>query len=366
MKICFVAPTIYSCLFNDYSSGRIGGAELQQLFIGQELSKKGVDVSYVTLDYGQPNYILRQKIEVYKSFAIDDGFPIIRFIYPRITKTWEAMRRANADIYYFRCAGYLLGIMRLFCSVYKKKYVYAAAHDTDFIPSQIKVPNSRDKLLYLFGLKKANAIIVQSETQRRLLADNFNLKGTVIKNFSPLPPKKAPIPMNGIILWVSTIREWKRPMHFLRLAKAFPAEQFVMIGGSDKNNTNLFEKIKSEADKLTNLLFLGFQPINITETYFDKCKLFVNTSIHEGFPNTFLQAWRRGIPVLTYIDPDNIVRDNNLGIAVNSEAELHQGLNSLLSDEKRINLLSKNIKFYFLENHHKNIIEKYFSIFQEL
>ena len=42
----------------------------------------------------------------------------------------------------------------------------------------------------------------------------------------------------------------------------------------------------------------------------------VNTSTLEGMPNSFLEAWTQGIPVLTYeFDPDKIVEGRELGIS---------------------------------------------------
>jgi hypothetical protein len=110
-------------------------------------------------------------------------------------------------------------------------------------------------------------------------------------------------------------------------------------------------------------VFLGFQPFHTTEEYFNKCKIFINTSEYEGFPNTFLQAWSRGIPVISYFDPDNIIEKNNLGFVINSEEELAKRLKNVLS-KKQINY--KKIIEYYSKNHSSEVINQYIQYFQRL
>jgi glycosyltransferase involved in cell wall biosynthesis len=57
-----------------------------------------------------------------------------------------------------------------------------------------------------------------------------------------------------------------------------------------------------QAKSLPNVEFTGFLPLRQVEPYFDRASVFVNTSQHEGVPNTFLQAWARGIPTIAFVD----------------------------------------------------------------
>ena len=364
MKICFVAQQIYPCLARKYRIDKIGGAEVQQMFIGRGLRDKGYDVSYITLDYGQIDGEVVEDLKIYKSFRTNEGMPGVRYFYPRLYKIWQALKKADADIYYLRCASQLAGVLSIFCSIHKKKFVFAGAHDTDFIPDRLRLISKRDKILYQYGLRHADGIIVQSNTQKKLLWKNFQRNSKVIHNFFPVDSPRYTKADKKHILWVSKMRPWKRPELFVRLAESFPEEIFVMIGGrSNIRDRNLFDKIESLARNADNVRFLGFQPLEITETYFDKCKALVNTSIYEGFPNTFLQAWCRGIPVFSYVDPDNVIAKNNLGAVVSSEQELQQTLKAFLS---RPQWDRNEIYHYFKTNHSSNVINQYCFLFEDI
>lgn len=135
-----------------------------------------------------------------------------------------------------------------------------------------------------------------------------------------------------------------------------------MIGGpAEGKDASLFDKIRKMAAQVTNLSFLGFQPLDITESYFDKCKIFVNTSVYEGFPNTFLQSWNRGIPVLSYVDPDNVIRKNKLGLVVDSDRQLHESLSEFLSNPSWD---YGHILDYFTKNHSSKIMDQYVDLFR--
>jgi len=363
MKICFVAQHIYPYLSKSINAKTAGGAELQQVYIGKSLARKGYDISYVSLDYGQPDGEILDGVTIYKTFRPKQGIFGFRWLYPRLYNLWRALKKADADVYYARCATFIPGILALFCSKYKKKFVYAGAHVTDFIPDKIRIPIKRDRLLYLYGLQRADQIIVQSLEQKKLLRDNFKLPSKVIRNFSPLSDVELPLARRRFILWVSTIREWKRPFQYLRLAQNCPEETFVMIGGKSFGKGKLYASVEQVAAEIDNLMFLGYQPFDIAEEYFDQAKIFINTSEYEGFPNTFLQAWRRGIPVISYVDPDNIVDKNNLGSIIDSEEQLMPALDNIL---KNMNGSTEHIRQYFQRNHSIATIEKYMTTFDAL
>ncbi len=329
-RICFVAPAIYSTVCPDAGVPRIGGAELQQTMLGGVFAAAGMEVTYVTLDHGQPDKQRVNGATVIKSYREQAGIPGVRFFYPRVPKLWRALARADADVYYVRGAGYLPGLVARFCRRHGRRLVFATASDANVDPSLPSLPRMRDRCLYRHGLRRADAIVVQSNHQADELARHFGLSARVIRNVWHTNASLSPSGRRELVLWVSMFRELKQPEHFLRLAKAFPDERFVMIGGPLAGTKPYFERVRRAAEAVANLEFLGYRTFQETEAYFERAKLLVNTSRYEGFPNTFLQAWSRGVPVLSYVDPDDLIVRCGLGAVAASEGELGQRFGDLL------------------------------------
>jgi len=169
MKICFVSENICHLLYSSDNINRIGGAELQQLFIGKLLQQEGICINYVTCDLDKFDDLPFNQYEILNTYKEAEGIRVVRFFYPRLYKLWSALKKADADLYYTRCASYICGILAIFCKTYNKKFIFAAAHDTDFIPERVIIPNFRDKLLYHYGLRRADLVIAQSNTQSQLI-----------------------------------------------------------------------------------------------------------------------------------------------------------------------------------------------------
>jgi glycosyltransferase involved in cell wall biosynthesis len=95
------------------------------------------------------------------------------------------------------------------------------------------------------------------------------------------------------------------------------------------------------------------------EKYYDQASLFLNTSSVEGFPNTFLQSWSLGTPVMSAgVDPSSIIKKYELGEVVqvknNPEEEIMQlaaRIKAILSDQELWAKYAQNAKIYINEFH---------------
>lgn len=247
--------------------------------------------------------------------------------------------------------------------------MFQLASDMDVDGTFIKTAKLYERILYNFGIKRADCIIAQSEYQQELLKKNYNQDSIVIKSPYPIEKIERNKSIPPIVLWAGSIKpKWKQPELFLKLAKAIPDARFQMVGGSSTNK-QFYEQIKEEAEKIHNLEFVGFVPSYLdVNKYFNNASIFINTSSVEGFSNTFLQAWGAYTPVVSLnVDPDEIICRYKLGFHSGTFEQMVRDVKTLLKDEKLREKMGMNGRIYVEREHDiKEILEKYTEIFEDV
>jgi len=218
-------------------------------------------------------------------------------------------------VYYCRSASMWVSVVAEFCRRYGKRSVYAGASNMDFVPGEGgQIRYVRDRWLYRRGLARVDRIVAQNEAQRESCRAAYGREATVIAScYQPASPVRADAPRDAV-LWVSTIRDGKRPERFLELAARLPHRRFVMVGGPCGGQEELFERLRRDAARLGNVELTGFLPLAQVEAWLDRARVLVNTSDYEGMPNTFLQAWSHGVPTLATVDVEAAVHRRFVGI----------------------------------------------------
>ncbi|MDQ3025360.1 MAG: glycosyltransferase family 4 protein [Pseudomonadota bacterium] len=301
--ICFLAPTTWPTFAGSKTIEVVGGAELQQTIIAKTLASRGYKVSMISIDYGQQDGTVVDGVTIHNMHKPDEGIPVVRFFHPRLTSLWGALKRVDADVYYQRTAAAYTGFLAAFCKANGKRSVYAGASDVDFIPKRQDIAFARDIMLFEYGLRRVDRVFVQNPNQLELLRKNYGREGLLIPNVFPTTAD-ARADRRGCILWVSTVREQKRPELALEIARRMPQYRFVMVGGRDsgRRGEEYSRAMREAAAKLPNVEFKGFLPFAEADREFGRARVFLNTSKYEGFPNTFLQAWSRGVPAVGFTD----------------------------------------------------------------
>ena len=97
--------------------------------------------------------------------------------------------------------------------------------------------------------------------------------------------------------------------------------------------------------------------------------ILVNTSISEGFPSTFLEAWSHGCPVVSLnVDPDGVMKRERCGACAKGNFTTAVGaLKDLISDSKKRGSMGQGGREYVATNHDpKSLSDRYEQFFQSL
>jgi len=302
-RVCFLAPTTWPLLARSADIPVIGGAELQQAIVATTLARRGYEVSMISMDYGQPDGCELDGVRIHNMHAPDAGVRVIRFVHPRLTSLWQALKRADADVYYQRTAAVYTGYLAAFCRMHGRRSIHAGASDVDFIPGRQDIAFARDRWIYEYGVRNVDAVFAQNPSQQENVKKHYGRDALLVPNCYEAPAGAKADP-RGYVLWIATLRAQKRPEIFIEIARRMPRHRFLLVGGSDPGERGqaYAQAVRAAAAALPNVTVLGFTRFEKADRLFDGARVVVNTSEYEGFPNTFLQAWARGVPTVALVD----------------------------------------------------------------
>ncbi len=369
-SICFVAHFAYGALAGG-ENGFIGGVERQTSMMAKWFATRGYQVSMLVCDEGQEDGAVIDGVKVFRMCRKEAGIKGLRFFWPKWTSLNSAMRRANADIYYQNCGEYVTGQVAMWCRKNGRKFVYSVASDPDCDKKLPEMHKIRERILYKYGLKHADMIIVQTKKQKDMLKDNFKCDSVIIPMPCPGPDNKEYPELehqkNGSerVLWIGRVCEVKRPDRLLELARECPDVQFDFVG--PKGNTEYSSNIIEQAKQIPNITYHGPASREKVSQFYQNARLMCCTSDFEGFPNTFLEAWSYGIPIVSTVDPDNLISTGNMGIYAKNIKELASGILMLINDSQKWEKSSQSARRYYIENHTVDaVMSKFENVFKKV
>src|SRR5262249_55518797 len=160
---------------------------------------------------------------------------------------------------------------------------------------QLIIKYWRDKKLYEYGLRRADAVLVQSRYQQRLLERNYQVTSSIASMLvEPADGYAAFDARDMTVLWINNLRQLKRPDLYFDMAQALPDLSFHMAGGAMPGQEAFFAQAQERARSHANMTFHGPIPYHDVNPLYGRARVFVNTSDIEGFPNSYLQAWAAG------------------------------------------------------------------------
>jgi glycosyltransferase involved in cell wall biosynthesis len=364
-SLCIVSHNAYGAISGG-RSGFIGGIEWQTSLTAKWFARQGYNVSLLTWDEGGPPEETIEGVRVIKTCRQKAGLKGLRFFHPKWTSLARAMRQANADLYYQNGSECTTGQVALWCQRHRKPFVFSLASDADCDPALPEL-SQHERMLYRLGLRKADRRVAQTATQANRLREEFAVDSVVIPMPCPEPPAEnaqPPSPTGRRVLWVGRICQVKRPDRLVDLAVLCPELAFDLVGPFLEEDSS--NAVRARADGVPNLTLHGGIPRERVHGFYDRACLLCCTSEYEGFPNTFLEAWSHGLPVVSTFDPDGVIAKHNLGIVAGNIREMQAPIRSLLDSPARYQEISNNARRYFVENHKADsVLPRFESLFLE-
>lgn len=363
MKICIVANNAYGALTGE-ESGHIGGVERQTALLSEWLVDNGHNISVITWDEGGQPIEYVNGLKIIKLCKVTDGIPILRFFTPRWTSLISALKEANADLYYHNCAEYVTGQVAFWAKANKKPFIYTVASDAD---CELDLPNlksKREEYLFRYGLTHANLVITQTRKQQQLLQKNYEIDAQVI-NMPAMPPqykenfKREALFTKQKVIWVGRLHKVKRVEWLIEIAEKLPEVNFEIIGPVDNTADHMVETLR-RIKEAQNINYLGKVSRTDMPAIYQNASILCCTSIYEGFPNTYLEAWSYGVPVITTIDPDDIIKKEKLGYHAITINDFLIHIKTLLNNTDNWEQASLNSQNYYLHNHEQESVMKKF------
>lgn len=351
--ICFVSMEVYATLKPGVAD-EAGGAGFQLVEIARGLRDRGRPVSFVVGDYGQA---FREELEgftVYRANKVAYDGSRIRAL-KNLWRLFRAMRAARAEHYILRSTRFLAFFVMVYARLLNARYTFMVANLPHCVREELEGLSPVFKRLYALSLRGAHRVTVQSEEQAALMVANFGVVAPIVPNGIVVPPyAERTRPPRWDVLWIASVKTAKRPDRLLEVAAALPHRRFAVAGGPGAD-LDYTDRMRERFAAAENIEDLGFCPPDRVGELYAQASVFLNTSAWEGFPNTFLYSWSRGLPVASIeIDPDEVLSHRGMGLIDPDPAALAARIDALLEDQAAYAAMSRRCHAHVSANHSLN------------
>jgi glycosyltransferase involved in cell wall biosynthesis len=315
VKFLFLSGHAHLAL--DPSSQRAsGGAELQVALLSRELVARGHEAVILAADTGQTDGVVWEGVGIRKGGRFDTGTPAdtVRAL-PRLSRVLRAERPDYVVVYGWTTWLYILCQLRALAPF---RLVFVCALDAE-IDGGFRKENPFRGFLFERGMRLSDARFAITEHQAGLFRER-GMRCTVTRLLLPQTESTARGEKAIDLLWVARCHPVKRPHLFLDLAERLPKARCRMI--CSVQDVPLWESVSNRASCISNVEFLEAVPYREIQHHFNEARIFVNTSEHEGVPNTFIHSGLGRAAILSLsVDPDAMFRNFQAGFCASGDFE---------------------------------------------
>jgi glycosyltransferase involved in cell wall biosynthesis len=259
-----------------------------------------------------------------------------------VVRLYRALARERPDIILQFVGSAHTGIAALYARLHGCKMLWRVTSDRSVEPqnaSWLRPHRHLARLFLDFGIRNATLILAETEYQRARLAARFpRAPVQVLPSFHPAAPDSG---RNDAVVrqvaWIGSLNPSQNPGAFIALARRFEARndvRFVLVGDRLENGAWTTEQLAAIA-ATPNLEYCSASSQAEVNTVLEHSDLLVNTSDYESFPNIFIRAWMRRIPIVSLrVDPDRLLSRGGLGAVTGTEDALHDRVANLLDEHQ--------------------------------
>jgi len=336
----------------------VGGWCIQLNLMLRELSRHGHRAGVLTWKSANAYVGPQDVCDLVETYDPSEGIPKLRFFARQAPAVLRMARSYAPDILFQSCAGIQTGLMAFAARRLGIPFVHRIASNIDADGGfRAHVPPS-GRTPFRFGLRKADLIICQNDYQRDSMRERFPRKmllqlGNMIE-IPALPGGLKPRAQRSYVVWIGNFRFIKNLGLLNRLARRLPEIEFRVAGHEAENPDPETSAALASLKCLSNVRFLGYLNRAQVFSLLADAAALLCTSRSEGFPNTFLEAFATGTPVITPagVDPNSMIALNKLGFTFSDETGAAESLRRLWTmPSGEFNEFATRCRDYVVANH---------------
>lgn len=347
-----------------------GGYEIQIYNICLALYSSGWTIYYICEGENSRCYNIENVINVIQ-------IPKKYFLSFYNREVFRNLDKIQPDIIYQRSrTGFSCGLLGArYAARHKITYVFGIGSADDLIPyfltkslwSQKDISILRKSLLVIDALIKdflfqknyiyADTILSQNINQQETCYKLYGRKSFILQSIHMPVVHNIQKASPPLVSWICNVRPLKQPELFYELILKFrdlgeqERIQFIMVFGKNIHKYNYCKLIDS-LKQLKYVKIYGALTIEEANHIMEISTVLVNTSLYEGFSNTFVQAWLRETPVVSLnSDPDDIMKKEQIGFHSKTLERMIQDVRYLIENPEICKAMGKKARNYAESNH---------------
>jgi len=346
--------------------------------VGRELIKRGIEV-----------YVLVPQIKGKRRIEQLDGMTVLAFPYPspKMFFSQAFFRLPEADIYEI-WDPYMVFSYFITRATRKSKHVvvFADPHDREDIKAIISVdPKLKDTrrrnnlkipyfayyqyLMYLRPylaektISKGDAYFCEAKFLIPKVKKMHSLKTKPIfmPHVAEIPGGESVKSPQPTACFLSRWDTLKRVERFFELARHFPHVRFIAMGRA--NDPERDRELREIGSNIPNLEMPGVVSEEEKKEILKKSWILVNTSIHEGLPQSFIEACSCRCATLSMVNPDDYAQ--NFGYRVQND-DFKSGLEYLLENDRWKERGERGFEYVKETNELNKVIERRIEVYESL